>query len=46
VKKSKGVGRNRNGRQLPRTDTKEQKLFRLGEVYTILEVNKFPVPST
>jgi hypothetical protein len=27
-------------------DTKERKLYRLGEVNTIREVNKFPVPRT
>jgi hypothetical protein len=41
-----GVARNKNGTQLPCTDGKEQKPFRLDEVNTIREVTKFPVPRT
>jgi hypothetical protein len=40
------VERNKNGRQWPSTDPKEQKPFRLDEVKTLREVNKFPVPRT
>jgi hypothetical protein len=40
------VERNKYEKKLSRTDAKEQKKFRLGEVNLIREVNKFPVPWT